>query len=217
MRSEGPSERLREIRVAVRDRRRLLGEGLALLIGGMEGFTARCMREHTVGTDGPDLIIVGAHGDLEPVVDQVLVLQAQEPRADIVLMADSMRPQFVRLVLEHRLSGLLLSDSSPRDLEVSLRQVFDGHAVLPSGWQRVISREREDPIQALSDRQLDVLSLLIEGLSYEEIARRLYISPNTVKFHVRSVFLRLGVRNRMAAARVAGESLAARRATDLTG
>ena len=49
---------------------------------------------------------------------------------------------------------------------------------------------------------MEVLLLLADGCSYEEIGARLFISLNTVKFHVRSIFLRLGVRNRMAAARV---------------
>jgi DNA-binding NarL/FixJ family response regulator len=49
---------------------------------------------------------------------------------------------------------------------------------------------------------MQVLTLLADGYSYEEIGARLFISLNTVKFHVRSIFLRLGVRNRMAAARV---------------
>jgi DNA-binding NarL/FixJ family response regulator len=49
---------------------------------------------------------------------------------------------------------------------------------------------------------MQVLTLLADGCSYEEIGARLFISLNTVKFHVRSIFLRLGVRNRMAAARL---------------
>ena len=62
-----------------------------------------------------------------------------------------------------------------------------------------------DPVDALSPRQLDVLRLLADGLSYEEIGARLFITVNTVKFHVRSIFERLGVCNRMAAARVFAE------------
>ena len=54
----------------------------------------------------------------------------------------------------------------------------------------------------LSKRQLEVLELLAQGCSYEQIGVRLFISLNTVKFHVQSIFSRLGVRNRMAAARI---------------
>ena len=49
---------------------------------------------------------------------------------------------------------------------------------------------------------MQVLRLLAEGMSYQQIGASLFISLNTVKFHVRSIFERLGVRNRMAAARI---------------
>src|SRR5436309_2984758 len=76
-----------------------------------------------------------------------------------------------------------------------------------SVWDRrqVIAADRDNPLESLSDRQLQVLKLLSEGLSYEEIGARLYITANTVKFHVRSIFLRLGVRNRVSAARMFAE------------
>ena len=74
--------------------------------------------------------------------------------------------------------------------------------MLPPGWQGALHADRNDPLHALSERQMQVLTLLADGYSYEEIGARLFISLNTVKFHVRSIFLRLGVRNRMAAARM---------------
>jgi len=51
-------------------------------------------------------------------------------------------------------------------------------------------------IEPLSNRELDVLRLLAAGLSNPEIAERLYISLNTVKAHVKSIFAKLGVHNR---------------------
>jgi DNA-binding CsgD family transcriptional regulator len=69
----------------------------------------------------------------------------------------------------------------------------------------VLATQSEDPVGSLSDRQLEVLRLVAEGDSYEEIGRRLFISANTVKFHLRSIYMRLGVRNRVAAARMLSE------------
>ncbi|MBV8944891.1 MAG: helix-turn-helix transcriptional regulator, partial [Solirubrobacterales bacterium] len=63
----------------------------------------------------------------------------------------------------------------------------------------------DDPLESLSERQLEVLTLAAEGLSYQDIATRLFISSNTVKFHLRTIYLRLGVRNRAAAARLVNE------------
>jgi DNA-binding NarL/FixJ family response regulator len=100
------------------------------------------------------------------------------------------------------LSGLLLTDMSAPRVATSLDEVAHGRAVLPVGWQLMLSHEPDDPLECLSQRQLDVLTLLADGLSYEEIGARLFITTNTVKFHVRSIFTRLGVGNRTTAARV---------------
>ncbi|MBV8947229.1 MAG: helix-turn-helix transcriptional regulator [Solirubrobacterales bacterium] len=69
----------------------------------------------------------------------------------------------------------------------------------------MLADEQDDPLESLSERQLEVLRLLADGCSYEQIGTRLFITLNTVKFHVRSIFERLGVDNRMAAARVFAE------------
>jgi two-component system, NarL family, nitrate/nitrite response regulator NarP len=105
-------------------------------------------------------------------------------------------------VLDQGIEGLMLSNAAGRDIVACLDQVAHGQAVLPPGWQGALSAGRNDPLDALSARQMQVLVLLADGCSYEEIGARLFISLNTVKFHVRSIFLRLGVRNRMAAARM---------------
>jgi len=55
-------------------------------------------------------------------------------------------------------------------------------------------------IEPLSEREIDVLQLIAEGLTNQKIAARLYLSPNTVKAHVRSIFGKLGINNRTQAA-----------------
>ena len=59
-----------------------------------------------------------------------------------------------------------------------------------------------NPLVQLSPRQLEVLHLLSLGMDNDQIAERLYISRNTVKFHVRTIYGRLGVHNRVEASRV---------------
>ena len=193
------------IRVAVSDDRKLIGEALAALIYRLDGFAARTLVDPFDGAPGPgarpsDLILLVAAGGAGSLGGRVRALRGGAPSANLVILADELEADLVSLVLEHRLSGLLLSDVSGSDLAVSLRQVAGGHAVLPAGWQQVIAGE--GPLAALSERQREVLRLLADGLSYEEIGAQLFISANTVKFHVRSIFLRLGVRNRLAAARM---------------
>jgi two-component system, NarL family, response regulator LiaR len=58
-------------------------------------------------------------------------------------------------------------------------------------------------VPTLSKRELEVLNLIVEGYSNPEIARMLYLSPNTIKTHVRSIFNKLGVEHRIQAVVIA--------------
>jgi LuxR family maltose regulon positive regulatory protein len=60
-------------------------------------------------------------------------------------------------------------------------------------------------IEPLSDRELEVLSMIAEGLSNPEIARKLYLSPNTLKAHTQSIYGKLGVHSRVQAVNLARE------------
>jgi DNA-binding NarL/FixJ family response regulator len=157
-----------------------------------------------VATD-PGVLLVGTGADLTGGFKLVRSLRQFPLDLEIVLVADVLSPELVRFVLEQRLNGLILSDTPAADLAACLGRVASGHAVLPGDWQSVLATHGDDPLGSLSERQLEVLRLVAEGHSYEEIGSRLYISANTVKFHLRSIYMRLGVRNRMAAARMLSE------------
>ncbi|MBE9101782.1 response regulator transcription factor [filamentous cyanobacterium LEGE 07170] len=58
----------------------------------------------------------------------------------------------------------------------------------------------QSPFLLLSEREQEVLSLMVEGHNNSEIARQLYVSPNTIKTHVRGILNKLGVKNRIQAA-----------------
>ena len=195
------------VRVAVADRRRLIAEALAALIADRDGFavTGAIVAEvavEAVAQQRPDVVVVEVGADARPAMELVRELRRRVPRVEIVIVADALEPALVSFVLDQGIGGLLLSDAAARDVAACLDHVAHGRAVLPSGWQAALSADRNDPLDTLSERQLEVLGLLADGFSYEEIGARLFISLNTVKFHVRSIFLRLGVRNRMAAARL---------------
>ena len=200
------------IRVAVADRRRLIAEAFAALISTREGFTVTGILSGdsspaAIAAQQPDVILVGAGSGGRDAIEFVSTLRARLPNAEIVIVADTLDPELVTCVLDEALGGLLLTDAPAREIAACLDQVAHGHAVLPSGWQSALAATRNDPLGSLSERQMEVLRLLADGLSYDEIGTSLFISLNTVKFHVRSIFLRLGVRNRMAAARLLGQGV----------
>ena len=103
-------------------------------------------------------------------------------------------------------SGFLLKDLPPADLLSAIRVVAEGDALLaPRVTRRLIESFAARPAVASADntrldeltaRELEVLGLVGQGLSNQEIAARLVVSPLTSKTHVSRLFLKLGVRDR---------------------
>jgi DNA-binding NarL/FixJ family response regulator len=124
----------------------------------------------------------------------------------LVLLADTAQP-YVRAVLDGHADGLVLTSSSTRQVVEALVRVLAGAVVLPDGWRAI---EPDDPVPAelagLSGRQTQILELLAAGLSNDDIAARLAVSVNTVKYHVRALYARLGIHNRVQAARLLADA-----------
>jgi DNA-binding NarL/FixJ family response regulator len=199
--------RLSAARIAVVDARQLIAEALAAMVADAEAFEVVAVasgevRAETVADAAPDVVLVGVAAQTDEALVLVDALRELLPDVHIVLMADVMSREIVAAVLDRSLAGLLLTAHPGDELTSSLSHISQGRSVMPSGWQAVLASKRSGPLDSLSDRQLEVLGLLAEGCSYEEIGGRLFISVNTVKFHTRSIFERLGVRNRMAAVRI---------------
>ena len=196
-----------EIRVAVADERRMIAEALAALLGTLPRFSVTAVIAEAAGVctilaQPPDLVLAGVESGSRTGFDLVRSMREQLPEVAIVIVADALTCELVKLVLEQRLGGLLLTDMSAGSVATSLDEVVNGVALMPVGWQGMLTDQQHNPLESLSQRQLEVLRLLADGCSYDEIATRLFITLNTVKFHVRSIFLRLGVCNRTAAARI---------------
>ncbi len=101
-------------------------------------------------------------------------------------------------------SGFLTKDVEPDDLRAAVRAVAEGNALLtPSVTRRVVNAFVATPhaapdrsrLEVLSDRERDVLALVGQGLSNQEIADNLYRSPLTAKTHVSRMMHKLGVRD----------------------
>jgi DNA-binding NarL/FixJ family response regulator len=108
--------------------------------------------------------------------------------------------------LRHGASGFLTKDTKPAELLRAIRLVVDGGALLtPSVTRRLVSEFATRParvlkphprLAALTDREREVVGLAGEGLSNEEIADRLVVSPATARTHVSRAMVKLGARDR---------------------
>jgi DNA-binding NarL/FixJ family response regulator len=193
--------------VVVVETRQLIAEALAVLLESSGDFAVRILSQDLVEAVAivaidPDLVLIGIADTHEHSLRLLESLRRLAPAIHTVILADSARPEFVRFVLDQRTDALVLTNMTADDLTTTLSQVLHGQTALPAGWQRALTMSSCDPVAGLSQRQLEVLRLLCAGYTYEEISDRLVITVNTVKFHVRSIYLRLGVHNRLAAAKL---------------
>jgi DNA-binding NarL/FixJ family response regulator len=125
-------------------------------------------------------------------------IKRADPELKILLICEMASLAMLRAAIHEQAEGIVLSSDTTDELILALRHVLDGRAVMPVGWQAATLHE-DAALQALSAREREILDLVARGMSNREIAERLTISTNTVKFHLRVVYAKLGVHNRVQA------------------
>jgi DNA-binding NarL/FixJ family response regulator len=148
----------------------------------------------------PAVVIADAGLGDDPSGATALLWQLREaaPASRVVVLAADVDAPLARAVMQYGVQAVILK-TSPMAVQV-LQHVADGRTSFPPTLLERLT-DRADT-RGLSSRQLEVLEELAKGRSNEEIARRLFISTNTVKFHLRAIYDRLGVRNRVEAAQL---------------
>jgi DNA-binding NarL/FixJ family response regulator len=133
---------------------------------------------------------------------------AGEPALDsvrIVILTTFDLDEYVFEALRAGASGFLVKSTEPAELVHAVRAVFAGDALLSPGvTKRLVSefaaRAKEpgptSQLDTLTEREREVMSLVAEGLSNDEIAERLVVSPATAKTHVSRAMVKLGARDR---------------------
>jgi len=126
------------------------------------------------------------------------------PRVLVLTTFDA--DEYVYEALRSGASGFLLKDTDPAQLAEAVRVIARGDALLaPAVTRRLITEFASRPevrrahpaeLQALTEREHEVLSLVAQGLSNDEIANHLFISPTTSKTHVSRVMTKLMARDR---------------------
>ena len=124
--------------------------------------------------------------------------------------------EYVYEALRVGASGFLLKDTDPAQLADAIRVIARGDALLaPSVTRRLIDEFASRPeirkahpaeLDALTEREHEILALVAQGLSNDEIAKHLFISPATAKTHVSRVMMKLGARDRAQLVVIAYES-----------
>jgi DNA-binding NarL/FixJ family response regulator len=155
----------------------------------------------------PDLILLDIRlGDGMDGLSTAKEITELNVKSHIVMLSLHDDPDYVRAALSAGAKGYVLKDASLDDLCAQARIVLSGGTAIPSDLlstilMRTDKKETDKaPVERLTDRERGVLDLVGDGLTNKEIARKLEISPSTVKAHVERMLAKLGAADRTQAA-----------------
>jgi len=143
-----------------------------------------------------------------PIMDGVAATAAikkQNPAIQIIALTSFQEDELVQNALKAGAVGYLMKNVSARELAAAIRAAKDGKMTLsPEAAQALVrASQQAQETETLTEREQEVLKLMVEGLNNAEIAERLVVSLSTVKYHISNILMKLGVDNRVAAVTMA--------------
>lgn len=190
-------------------------EGIAVVAEAGDGAEAvdYCRR---VEGPRPDVVLMDVRMPLVDGVDATReIVAGPEPRPAVLVLTMFDTDDHVFAALRTGAAGFLLKTESPEAIIAGVRAAAAGDVVLGDGLARRVVAEfrrlpggvrvKDERLDRLTPRELEILVLLGQGLDNREIAERLVVSPATVKTHVTRVLAKLEVTSRVAAAVLAHE------------
>lgn len=162
----------------------------------------------------PDIVLLDMRMPTITGLEVLKNLQANKFEAPVVMLTTSNDERDLVEALRNGAKGYLLKEMEPDDVVAALREIVKGETVVAPNLTQVLARvvkgepilETEpSPIDDLTPREAEILSLLAEGQSNKVIARNLGISDGTVKLHVKAILRKLNIHSRVEAAVIAVE------------
>jgi two-component system, NarL family, response regulator len=194
----------RPIRVFLADDHPPLRAGLAAILNSQPDIKvvgeAGTGRETLESVEVADVYVVDIR---MPAGDGIYVIQQlmkRDPGSKILVLTTFDNEEDVFRALEAGARGYLLKDTTTEELVSALRQVHAGERYLPTGIATRLADRLVRP--TLTPRELDVLRLVAKGRTNKELASAMFISEETVKTHMKALFLKLGVHDRAEAVSV---------------
>jgi len=205
------------VRIVIVDDDPLVRMGLKAIVGSESGWDvvaeAGDGREALAVVDEhrPDVVLMDIRMPHMDGLEATREITAGASGAKVIVLTTFEVDEYVFEAMRAGASGFVLKRVPPAELIEAVRVVAAGESMLfPSSTRRVIERFAAPGSAAdmpdLTEREGDVLRLLARGLSNGEIAVDLFVSVETVKSHVASILMKLGVRDRTQAVIVAYES-----------
>ena len=200
--------------MVVVDDQELFRRGLTMLLGVEDDIEVvgeagdGVAATELAATAVPDVILMDVRMPKRSGIEACIAIKEAAPTARIIMLTVSDEEADLYDAVKNGASGYLLKDSSIDEVAQAVRVVADGQSLIsPSMAIKLLDEfkqmSRADrsavPSPRLTERELEVLRLVAQGLNNREIAKQLFISENTVKNHVRNLLEKLQLHSRMEA------------------
>lgn len=206
-------------RVVVADDQTVVREGIVMLLGllpGVEVVGAAGDGEEAVALVAelaPDVVLMDLRMPRCDGVEATRRIRAQYPGTQVVVLTTFADDESLFPALKAGARGYLTKDAGGDEIVRAVHSVLSGDAGLSPSIQRRLLERLSDPeppqpvpVEApdgLTAREVEVLALIAEGLTNQEIARELHVSTATVKTHINNLFAKTGIKDRAQAVRYA--------------
>jgi DNA-binding NarL/FixJ family response regulator len=195
----------------------LLADDHPLILDGVRNALARAADIEVVGAvpsgrealllarrTAPDVVLLDLRMPGMEGFECLRELRRVAPRTRVIVLSASSERREIRTALRLGAAAFIVKSVQPSDLASVIRQTVDG-----TTFTTLDDGEGDDVAESsdrLTQRELTIPRAVANGLSNQEIGRTLWVSEQTIKFHLRNVYRKLGISNRIEAARYAHEA-----------
>jgi len=153
----------------------------------------------------PDVVLMDLVMPVMDGIEATRQIKKLRPKTRIITLTSFAEDNKIWSAIQAGAEGYLLKGVSPTDLVEAIKSVHNGAAAVHPDIAKklmlhISGRDRIGSAETLTPRELEVLELISEGLSNEEIANKLFVSLHTVKTHVHNILHKLGMTHRVQAA-----------------
>jgi two-component system, NarL family, response regulator len=196
-----------KIRIMLADDHEVVREGLAAILNRRETFEVICeVGDGQTAVEAwqelkPDIGLLDLRMPKMEGLEAIRQIRAQDPDAKLIILTTYDGDEDIYQGLRAGAKGYLLKDTPREQIIEAIHAVLAGRTYIPSQvGEKLASRVNTD---MLTDKELQILKQIADGLSNKQIAKALFISEGTVKFHSNSIYSKLGVTSRTEAVKIA--------------
>jgi DNA-binding NarL/FixJ family response regulator len=193
---------MKKTKVAIVDDHKILRDGLRLMLENMDNIEIVIEASNgkefidQLQTVLPDLAIIDINMPVMGGEEAISIMKVKYPEMKVLVLSMNNEEQYFKTMNDLGVDGFIVKESDYNELRHAIQVVVDGGKYFSQVLLLRMVNNRENNLNLnLTNRELDVLNYLCKGMSANEIAEKLFISPRTVEKHRSDLLLRTGTPN----------------------